>query len=75
MTPVGGRSSPSSAPCGGEGGDEGEDDGDAKGGAKKAMTKILRKRAAAILKRQEAQALGWSGGTTPRTRRSSAPPP
>ena len=46
---------------GGEGGDEGEDDGDAKGGAKKAMTKTERKRAAAILKRQEAQALGWSG--------------
>ena len=46
---------------GGEGGDEGEDGGDAKGGAKKAMTKTERKRAAAILKRQEAQALGWSG--------------
>jgi len=46
---------------GGEGGGEGEDGGDAKGGAKKAMTKTERKRAAAILKRQEAQALGWSG--------------
>lgn len=46
---------------GGEGGGEGEDGGDANGGAKKAMTKTERKRAAAILKRQEAQALGWSG--------------
>ena len=46
---------------GSEGGDDGEDGGDAKGGAKKAMTKTERKRAAAILKRQEAQALGWSG--------------